>query len=252
MRKIRNFYSHYAFPSAATQSTKALESELCAIDNSGPISETTSGSDSTFKAPGSSLSRAKLLNYSASAAFWASNQSESSLTGMPSCYYLTNSPDTSQVAETAERKVSLHFFNKMKHLEKSHLEFGNRMEVMHSIFSEPLASNSYAVCDALDRVIASDAKAISDEAKAAAIRYLGIYQSNVSNSELTSLFIKSLSSVSEVQATAAARSLSDMGDRGAIPAITKVSKKIKNTRVLNELKKTIQSIEHANDSGSPA
>ncbi|HEY0661471.1 MAG TPA: hypothetical protein VGD21_09170 [Lysobacter sp.] len=141
------------------------------------------------------------------------------------------------------RDISLRVFADLQAIPDDDLVFGARMERMAVLFAEYETIDSRSMCDALTRVALTDSPSLADEAKAAAIRYLGIYQSRLRSSDLTKMFFSVADAASEEAAIAAARSLGDIGNLGTIPALTAAIRTKEGTATAREMRKAIRTIE---------
>jgi hypothetical protein len=145
------------------------------------------------------------------------------------------------------KTILLEIFEKLSRLRPEDLETGTRMERMTELLSDPIQKAPAEFCNTFLRVMSAHERYISSDAKAAALRYLGIYETPLLPSALTQLFLSALELDSEEEVTAAARSLGDMGDRGAIPAIAQVALRSQNPRAQRVMQEAIRSIEGADD-----
>lgn len=120
-----------------------------------------------------------------------------------------------------ERDIVLGLYRNLAHVSSWELVPGDRMLLMGDMFSK-YTSHSDVCLFALDRVLHTSGRQVSSDAKAAALRYLGIYDSPFDASRLKKLFLKNSSSLDFVTALAAARSLDDVADEAIAGALKPV------------------------------
>lgn len=132
---------------------------------------------------------------------------------------------TSTIQEEEESQAAIKTISrKLRAASSEQLEYGNRIEYMRSALESHIKDSPSMFVDAISRVLATSDSHLSTEAKAAALRYLGIYDSPIETSKLSKLFISHIKHAPELEAIAAARSLAEMGDSGSIPLLREAAK----------------------------
>ncbi|NID06830.1 hypothetical protein HBF26_18230 [Luteibacter jiangsuensis] len=118
----------------------------------------------------------------------------------------------------AERKATLRLFGDMQRASAWDLVPGDRMLYMDELFGQYMGQADICL-SALDRILHVDARYVSSDAKAAALRYLGMHETKFDLSRLKRLFLTSTLSQDFVTALAAARSLDDIADEATAGAL---------------------------------
>ena len=93
---------------------------------------------------------------------------------------------------------------------------------------------------------------ISDEAKSAAVRYLGVYESHASNSELARFFLKQLKADSELLSIASARSLRGVCTERMIPVLKSAFKQAKHPEAREEISDLLSRLTSKNEAAPSA
>ncbi|MEA9708546.1 HEAT repeat domain-containing protein [Xanthomonas campestris] len=122
------------------------------------------------------------------------------------------------------------------------LEHGSRLEIMRQLLPNIISESPDYFCDSFERVLGTSNKKIEPEVKAAAIRYLGIYDSTLKNSGLTRALLSTLRNGDDLEAVAAARSLAEVGDEGTLPALEAAMRRTKSAAARVAMEKTIKEL----------
>lgn len=157
-------------------------------------------------------------------------------------YFISGmTPSTIQEEEESQATIKA-IARKLRAASSEQLEYGNRIEFMRKALEEHIHNSPSLFADSINRILQTSEAYLSTEAKAAALRYLGIYDSPIEASKLSKMFISHIKHAPELEAIAAARSLADMGDSGSIPLMREAAKVANSDAVKKATESAIKDI----------
>jgi hypothetical protein len=148
-------------------------------------------------------------------------------------------------SQTARNSV-LKLYRSLTKASSEDLEAGNRMVEMERVFAD-WEDRPNELSSALPRVLQTGGRDISSEAKAAAIRYLGIYDFYLQKSVLTSVLLDAVQSDDYLCSRAAAQSLEDVADVWSASNIAATIPRVKNAAVRQSMRATVDRVKGIDD-----
>lgn|GEM_PF-2751567 len=141
------------------------------------------------------------------------------------------------------RKTTISLFSALASVKEERLDWGTRLETAASMIDRHLVADPKVARDAIGRVLFCSSDSLSDEVRAALVRYLAMPNVTLSLSWRTSLFVSLIESESEEQSVAAVRSLEEIGNVGVVPALKAARAATRSPRLKWQLKEAVETIE---------
>lgn len=159
--------------------------------------------------------------------------------------YFSNSSTAAIVSlddkSTEHRSAVLSLFHSLAKASKASLEAGDRVAEMQKVFEE-WEDRPQELSAALPWVLTAGKQLVSSEAKAAALRYLAVFDYLVERGALTSLLVDATKSDDYLCSLAASLSLDDIADAWTASAISAALPKIQDSRIKLRMKGTLNKI----------
>ena len=140
-----------------------------------------------------------------------------------------------------EQQWSLKLFKRLSRMQSEDFEPGERVEAFSFLSDCRKKAGEQNFYSGLESALSASFPKLGDDAKASALRAIGLLSSTNERSAIK-LLLKYLDSDSPAQASAAAISLGDVADRFSVPAIKAAKKTVRWKSALKEIDRTIADI----------
>ncbi len=135
-------------------------------------------------------------------------------------------------------------FVAMSSLKDDDLDSGYRLDVVAEVIDHHL-EDGLSLGGAVARALHTSTESLTDEVRAAVVRYLALPNVPVSLSSRNNLFVSLLESDNDEQRLAAIRSLEEVGDHGVVSSLNASKSRMKSDRLRAEIERAVQTIESA-------
>ncbi|MBD3680299.1 MULTISPECIES: hypothetical protein [Stenotrophomonas] len=135
-------------------------------------------------------------------------------------------------------------FVAMSALKDDDLDSGYRLDVVAEVIDHHL-NDGLSLGGAVARALHTSTESLTDEVRAAVVRYLALPNVPVSLSSRNNLFVSLLDSDNDEQRLAAIRSLEEVGDYGVVSSLEASKSRMKSDRLRAEIERAVQTIESA-------